>query len=421
MPVQKVGKNCYQWGNQKVYCGKDAKRKAILQGIAIENTGWKEAEDARDFAREKHEGQMYGDKPYMTHVEDVASGFEDSHLREIAYLHDVVEDSDVTIQEIRERFGEKVSVAVDALTRRKEPYFDYIRRVKENPEATQIKLADLHANLKNNPTESLAKRYHKAIAILTNNKKAEEIDVKTTSYSFILPSEFDENNDFHVGGGYLLISTDKEGKWRIWDMDIASFVGWNVLSSPLYREYNPKYPLTKPRIYQFDSLEDAEKQAAWEELETMLAVENWWDGKKATNNIALGLVSKGKLAALRMKMTKGEKEDAKDPNRSQDWIPNRLVKELGGELKEKLPCPVCGEKLFTSLLAAQRHHFYCEKYGRQPTNRLFFSPLELLMIDYEKDTKQAEFSETPILLISGIALLLGFTIPYFLDSRANKV
>ena len=170
MPVRQVGKDCYQWGNQKKYCGPDAKQKAILQGIAIENTGWREAEDARDFAREKHEGQMYGDKPYMTHVEDVVSGFEDAELREIAYLHDVAEDSDVTIEEIHERFGEKVGRAVDALTRRNETYFDYIRRVKENPAATKVKLADLKANLKNNPKESLEKRYRKAITILTNQE-----------------------------------------------------------------------------------------------------------------------------------------------------------------------------------------------------------------------------------------------------------
>jgi len=44
MPVRKVGKDCYQWGNQKVYCGNGAKEKAIKQGIAIENTGWMEAE-----------------------------------------------------------------------------------------------------------------------------------------------------------------------------------------------------------------------------------------------------------------------------------------------------------------------------------------------------------------------------------------
>ena len=46
MPVRKVSDNpdCYQWGNQKVYCGKGAKEKAIKQGIAIENTGWRDSQ-----------------------------------------------------------------------------------------------------------------------------------------------------------------------------------------------------------------------------------------------------------------------------------------------------------------------------------------------------------------------------------------
>ena len=43
MPVHKVGKNCYQWGNSgKVYCGKDAKAKAERQGQAVRASGWKE-------------------------------------------------------------------------------------------------------------------------------------------------------------------------------------------------------------------------------------------------------------------------------------------------------------------------------------------------------------------------------------------
>ena len=43
MPVHKVGKDCYQWGKSgKVYCGKDAKKKAEKQGQAIRATGWKE-------------------------------------------------------------------------------------------------------------------------------------------------------------------------------------------------------------------------------------------------------------------------------------------------------------------------------------------------------------------------------------------
>jgi hypothetical protein len=55
MPVRKVSDNpdCYQWGNQKIYCGKGAKEKAIKQGIAIVNTGWRdsqsESKDAENF------------------------------------------------------------------------------------------------------------------------------------------------------------------------------------------------------------------------------------------------------------------------------------------------------------------------------------------------------------------------------------
>ena len=43
MPVHKVGKDCYQWGNTgKVYCGKGAKKKAEAQGRAIRRSGYKE-------------------------------------------------------------------------------------------------------------------------------------------------------------------------------------------------------------------------------------------------------------------------------------------------------------------------------------------------------------------------------------------
>ena len=43
MPVRKVGKDCYQWGSQKKYCGKGAKKKAEAQGRAIRATGWTES------------------------------------------------------------------------------------------------------------------------------------------------------------------------------------------------------------------------------------------------------------------------------------------------------------------------------------------------------------------------------------------
>lgn len=428
MPVRQVGQDCYQWGNQKVYCGTDAKRKAILQGIAIENTGWREAEDARDFAREKHEGQMYGDKPYMTHVEDVASGFEDTHLREIAYLHDVVEDSDVTIQEIRERFGEKVSVAVDALTRRKEPYFDYIRRVKENPEATQIKLADLHANLKNNPKESLAKRYHKAIGILTNKKEAEEIDVTTLAFPFKLPPQLNKNNDFLIHEGYLLISTDRVGKYRIWDMDVQDFLGWNIIGkgNPIYDSYEDKYSLTHPEVEQFDSVQDALLYAEWRANRKIEAVKNFFNPEHTDYQDAqtgLSLATPAKRAALSMKMTKADLKSARHPNRSAGWIPLRIKEEWAKELTKKMPCPTCGEKIFTSLIAAQRHHFYCEKYGAQPQNKLYFTPFEIILIQEGviNQPKEAEMIDSSNIFYLFGGVTLGILIPYILDSRANKV
>ena len=124
-------------------------------------------QEAREFATQAHGEQMYGDQPYMTHVEDVASGFTDPLLQRIAYLHDVVEDTGVSLDEIHSNFGPEVGSAIDALTRREgEQYFDFIRRVNEHPEAKQVKLADLHANLKRQPHESLAQRYNKAIDIL---------------------------------------------------------------------------------------------------------------------------------------------------------------------------------------------------------------------------------------------------------------
>jgi len=124
-------------------------------------------QEAREFAAQAHGEQMYGDEPYMTHVEDVAGGFTDPLLQRIAYLHDVVEDTGVGLDEIHERFGPEVGSAIDALTRREgEQYFQFIQRAKEHPHARQIKLADLQANLQRSPHESLARRYRKAIEIL---------------------------------------------------------------------------------------------------------------------------------------------------------------------------------------------------------------------------------------------------------------
>ena len=125
-------------------------------------------QEARAFAEQQHEGQMYGEEPYMTHVDAVASQFDDPHMQRIAYLHDTVEDGKIGIDDIHEHFGEDVGHAVDAMTRRQgESYFDYIARVGEHPEARRVKMADLTHNLSGDPPGSLRQRYEKALEMLS--------------------------------------------------------------------------------------------------------------------------------------------------------------------------------------------------------------------------------------------------------------
>lgn len=77
---------------------------------------------AFDFAQKKHEGQWYGDLPYFdAHVVRVFSILtkllpgEDSVLS-AALLHDTLEDTETTLEEIRQEFGEEVSQIVDLVT-----------------------------------------------------------------------------------------------------------------------------------------------------------------------------------------------------------------------------------------------------------------------------------------------------------------
>mgnify|MGYP000947900182 CR=1 FL=1 len=75
-------------------------------------------EEARQFALAAHGSQRYGDRPYSFHLEAVVQllspyGVE---AQVIGYLHDVVEDTDATESDIRERFGALVADCVSLLT-----------------------------------------------------------------------------------------------------------------------------------------------------------------------------------------------------------------------------------------------------------------------------------------------------------------
>jgi (p)ppGpp synthase/HD superfamily hydrolase len=112
--------------------------------------------------------------PYIFHPIHLAEQMETEEECLVALLHDVIEDTWVTIEQLQAEFSETVVEAVKLLTRDKSvDYMDYIRKIKPNPLARKVKLADLHHNSDptrmENPTEKDIKRsekYHKAIEIL---------------------------------------------------------------------------------------------------------------------------------------------------------------------------------------------------------------------------------------------------------------
>ena len=65
-----------------------------------------------------------------------------------ALLHDVVEDTDITLEELCKEFPDRITDAIRLLTHQDgEDYFDYIIRLKDNPVAKAVKLADLRHNM----------------------------------------------------------------------------------------------------------------------------------------------------------------------------------------------------------------------------------------------------------------------------------
>jgi (p)ppGpp synthase/HD superfamily hydrolase len=107
-------------------------------------------EDAIILAAGAHRGQAdKAGEPYILHPLRVMLHLEDEEGRIAAALHDVLEDTATTADNLRDRgYGEKVIEALEALTRREgESYADFIERLAPNPRARRVKLADLADNM----------------------------------------------------------------------------------------------------------------------------------------------------------------------------------------------------------------------------------------------------------------------------------
>lgn len=113
----------------------------------------KEISKALQLAYDVHQGQVdKAGKPYILHPVTVAmtlamQGYSEDCIV-AALLHDVVEDTDVTLEDLqRMQFSDNVIRALALLTHNDgTEYMEYVKKVKGNPVAAAVKMADLLHN-----------------------------------------------------------------------------------------------------------------------------------------------------------------------------------------------------------------------------------------------------------------------------------
>ncbi len=130
---------------------------------------------AFQLATEAHEGQIRENtgEPYIIHPIAVADKFTDEDHKIVAILHDVIEDSNYTVEDLKNR-GLRLDLAhtVELLTHtKKQTYLSYLLRLKHNHMAKQIKIEDLNHNLldvRKKCSKCSTDKYIMALYILNN-------------------------------------------------------------------------------------------------------------------------------------------------------------------------------------------------------------------------------------------------------------
>lgn len=130
-------------------------------------------EKALQFVRERHAGQMYGEEDYVDgHLIKVMQLLRDLGCDEVMQVaglcHDVVEDTDTTIDEVRERFGDEVAQLVWAVTnepgvnRKERARATYPKIRAAGVRAVVLKLCDREVNSESGSKQSMYRKEHRA-------------------------------------------------------------------------------------------------------------------------------------------------------------------------------------------------------------------------------------------------------------------
>lgn len=113
--------------------------------------------------------------PYVFHPFHLAEQMQTEETVITALLHDVVEDTELTVRDLADMgFPKDVLDALELLTHDESvPYLDYVAGIKDNPIARTVKLADLKHNSDMSRLDTVdeeaalrAERYKKAIELL---------------------------------------------------------------------------------------------------------------------------------------------------------------------------------------------------------------------------------------------------------------
>lgn len=133
---------------------------------------------AYKLAKEAHKGQKrkVTGEDYINHPAEVVSRLKYyhkddpklHHLVVVGWLHDTVEDSDITLDDLKAKdFPDGAITAIDILTKKPgQSYMDYLKAVKGNDITRRVKIQDMLANLGDRPSEKQIKKYLKGLGYL---------------------------------------------------------------------------------------------------------------------------------------------------------------------------------------------------------------------------------------------------------------
>lgn len=119
--------------------------------------------DAVMFAVDSHAGQKYGSRPYWYHLNKVYEASKKHGGNEIhhmaCWLHDTIEDTEVTKQILLAKFGKSVATIVDLVSNQssKEATF---KRIRSSKDAVFVKLCDRLANVSEGKKNAKYKKEH---------------------------------------------------------------------------------------------------------------------------------------------------------------------------------------------------------------------------------------------------------------------